>query len=48
MNERKNARVRSAAPLLAVQQRDPESIQKQRLQNDVAMNLVAWTQIKNE
>ena len=48
MNERNNQRVHSAAALLAVQQSDPESIKRQRLQNDVAMNLVARTQIKNE
>ena len=48
MNECNNERVCSAAALLAVQQSDPESIKKQRIQNDVAMNLVARTQIKNE
>ena len=40
--------MRSAAALLAVQQSDPELIKKRRIQNDVAMNLVARTQIKNE
>ena len=40
--------MRSAAALLAVQLSDPESIKKRRIQNDVAMNLVARTQIKNE
>ncbi len=43
MNERNNERVRSAAALFAVQQSDPESIKKWRLQNDAAMNLVART-----
>ena len=38
MNGRNNERVRSAAALLAVQQSDPESIKKQMLPNDVAMN----------
>ncbi len=47
-SERNNERVRSAAALLAVKQSDPESIKKRRIQNDVAMNLVARTQIKNE
>ncbi len=47
-SERDNERVRSAAALLAVQQSDPESIKKRRIQNDVAMNLVARTQIENE
>ena len=36
----------SAAALVAVQQRDPEFIRKQRIHNDVAINLVARTQSK--
>ena len=48
MNKYNNERVNSAAALVAVQQRDPEYIKKQRLQNDVAMNLVARTQIKSK
>ena len=42
-SERDNERVHSAAALLAVQQSDPDLIKKRRIQNDVAMNLVART-----
>ena len=48
MTEHNNERVRSAAALVAVQQRDPEYIKNQMLQNDFAMNLLARTQIKHE
>ena len=37
MSECNNERVCSAAALVDVQQRDPEYIKKQRLQNDVAI-----------
>ena len=46
VNERSAEREHCAAALVAVQQRDPEFIRKQRIHNDVAINLVARTQSK--